>query len=59
MIILVLTGWALAVILLTVGYRKNNRNVLLVAAILLFLTGIVESAAEPFFSGFFDSFFGN
>ena len=41
--------------LLIAGYRKNQRNVLLVAAVLLFLSGAVESFVEGFQEGYFGS----
>ena len=40
------------VIVLVIGYRKNRRNVLLTAAVLLFLAGALGS----FFDGFADGY---
>ena len=40
------------VVALVIGYRKNQRNVLLSAAIILFLAGTVGDFAEGFQQGF-------
>lgn len=42
----------LGVIALAVGYRKNHRNLLLSAAVILFLAGAVGDLASGFHDGF-------
>jgi lipoprotein signal peptidase len=44
--------FVVGLIVLVVGYRKNQRNVLLTAAILLFLSGALGSAVDGFSDGF-------
>lgn len=39
-------------VMLVVGYRKNQRNVLLTAATLLFLAGTLGSIASGFSDGY-------
>lgn len=45
--VLVLIG----LILLVIGYRKSNRNVLLVAALVLLTSGTFNDFAEGFWAG--------
>ncbi|HZX69876.1 MAG TPA: hypothetical protein VFE77_03575 [Rhodanobacter sp.] len=40
------------VIVLVVGYRKNQRNLLLSAAVVLFLAGTVGNFTQGFLDGF-------
>ena len=42
----------IGVVLLFTGYKKNNRNLLLSAAIVLFLAGAGGSAVEGFADGY-------
>ena len=44
--------FVIGLVVLVVGYRKNQRNVLLTAAILLFLAGALGSAVDGFSDGF-------
>ena len=50
--------WVIVVLLLAgllflgIGYRKNNRNLMLVGGILLLLFGIVEPAAQGIIDGY-------
>lgn len=44
------------VAMLVVGYRKRHRNLLLSAAIVLFLTGAIGDIAHGFVAGFADGF---
>ncbi len=42
----------IGVAVLVIGYRKNNRNWLLTAAIVLFLSGALSSAVQGFIDGY-------
>lgn len=44
--------FVIGLLLLVVGYRRNHRNLLLCAAITLFLSGTVGSMAEGFREGY-------
>jgi len=51
---LVLLGLILGIGLLIIGYRKNDRNIMLIAALLI----LVVSGIEGFSAGFFDGLLG-
>jgi len=46
------TLFILGLILLIAGYRRNNRNVLLSAAILMLFVGVLDEFARGFHHGF-------
>ena len=41
-----------AIAILVLGYRKNNRNLLLTGAIALFIAGIASETVQGFIEGF-------
>ncbi len=43
------------IIVLVIGYRRNHRNLMLIAAILLLLSGTLTDAATGFAAGFSES----
>jgi disulfide bond formation protein DsbB len=47
-----ITLFVVGLVLLIVGYRKNRRNVLLVAAIVLFLSGALGSFVKGYKDGY-------
>jgi len=52
MYIIEVTLLVLGIALLIVGYRKNNRNVLVTAAVILFLSAGIDSFVSGFKEGF-------
>jgi len=44
----------IGVLLLVIGYRKNNRNILFVAAIAMFVSGSIGDFAHGFANGYLD-----
>ncbi|MCY7313461.1 MAG: hypothetical protein LH491_07510 [Pseudoxanthomonas sp.] len=47
-----ITLFLIGVVLLVVGYRTRNRNMMLSAAIILFMSAAVDSLAGGFLEGF-------
>ncbi len=47
-VVLLVTG----IVLLVIGYRKENRNFMLIAAIFIFIAGGLESFVEGWQEGF-------
>ena len=54
MYVLEIALFVVGAILLLVGYRKTNRNLLLAAAVLLFLTGAIGDLTSGFSEGLSD-----
>ena len=52
MVYLEITGLILFIVLMTLGYRKNNRNMILISALCL----LIGLAAPEFISGFIEGF---
>ena len=44
--------FVIGIAFLAIGYRKDNRNLMLTAAIVLFLSGALSSAVEGFIDGY-------
>lgn len=44
--------FVVGVVVLVAGYRRNHRNMLLTASILLFLAGALSSGAQGFIEGY-------
>ena len=47
-----ITLFLIGIVLLVVGYRRRNRNVMLSAAILLFMSAAVDSLVGGFLEGY-------
>jgi uncharacterized membrane protein len=52
MYVIEITLFLIGLVLLVVGYRSRNRNVMLSAAILLFLSAAVDSLVGGFLEGY-------
>ena len=52
MVYLEITGLILFIVLMTLGYRKNNRNMMLISALCL----LIGLAVPEFISGFIKGF---
>ncbi len=52
MVYLEITGLILFIVLMTLGYRKNNRNMMLISALCL----LIGLAVPEFISGFIEGF---
>ena len=44
--------FVIGIAFLVIGYRKDNRNLMLTAAIVLFLSGALSNAVEGFIDGY-------